>query len=196
MQQLDTMCGIVNVPSTGEPVAYLCDPTEDGGPAPEPVVLPWITTTDFQSFDIPASDFHAVPASWAVTNRETGFYADGNTRYIDLELLGFPVQVRATPIRYEWDFGDGTTYSTTNTGGTPETVDEATITHSYTEPGPVTVRLTTVYSGMFSIAGGNWIIIEGTASVESEPLPLEVFRFHKYLVDENCLENPDGPDCG
>lgn len=163
----------------------------EGGSVPIPVV----TSEDFQSFEIAHSDLYSWPDAWAVTNRRTAFWADSAVRYIDLELLGIPVQVRATPVAFDWDFGDGTTTRTKSSGSKPRTVQDAQIHHTYEEPGEVSVNLTTYYTGMYSVAGGDWLIIEGQAAVDSPPLELTIYRYHRYLVDEDCIETPESTDC-
>ena len=48
---------------------------------------------------------------------------------------------------------------------------------------------------MYSVAGGPWLTIPGQAAVPSDPLELEVYRYHRFLVDEDCLDDPSSPDC-
>ncbi|WP_349827968.1 PKD domain-containing protein [Brevibacterium litoralis] len=196
--ETNPLCEAVNSPSTGR-TEYYCSYAQRTGPGDDPaenvVVLPVVTTSDFQSFEIPSSTLHAYPADWSVAHRETAFWADSSTHTLDLTLAGFPVQVRATPVEYRWDFGDGTTETTTSAGFEPDTIDQATLTHVYSEAGEVTVDLTTVYSGMYRIGTGPWLLIAGHAQVASTGVDMEIYRFHRYLVRENCLENPTGPDC-
>jgi hypothetical protein len=193
-------CVPVNVPSEAT-VSEVCGwlnrpgaPGGGGGRAAPPT--PVVTEEDFQNFEIPPSTLHSWPDSWAVTQRRTAFWAVSSVRYIDLELLGTPVRVRATPVAYSWDFGDGTARRTTSPGKRPRSAQEAQIHHTYSSAEDVTVTLTTFYSGMFSVNGGDWLIIPGQAAVESPPLSLTVYRYHKFLVDDDCLDNPDSPDCG
>lgn len=192
----------MNLPSAGETVEVCAelDPGDGGGgsggsgggeAAPTPVV----TEEDFQSFEIPPSTLHSWPDAWAVTNRRTAFWADSSVRYIDLVLFDTPVQVRATPVAYAWDFGDGTTDRTTSPGSRPRSVQNAQIHHTYSAPGTVSVTLTTYYAGMYSVDGGPWLTIPGQAAVPSTPLELEVYRYHRFLVDEDCLDDPSSPDC-
>lgn len=193
-------CETVNLPSAGE-TAEVCaelDPPDagpGGGGGGEAAPTPVVTEEDFQSFEIPPSTLHSWPDSWAVTNRRTAFWADASVRYIDLTLFDIPVRVRATPVAYAWDFGDGTTERTTSPGSRPRSVQDARIHHTYSEPGIVTVTLTTYYAGMYSVDGGPWLTIPGQAAVPSAPLELEVFRYHRFLVEEDCLDSPDSPDC-
>ncbi|GAA4283877.1 hypothetical protein GCM10022261_14080 [Brevibacterium daeguense] len=190
----------VNVPSeatVSDVCGWLNRPGSPGGGggAPAAAPTPVVTEEDFQNFEIPPSTLHSWPDSWAVTQRKTAFWADSLVRYIDLELLGTPVRVRATPVAYSWDFGDGAVKRTTSPGTRPRSVQDAQIHHTYSTAGDVTVTLTTFYSGMFSVNGGDWLIIPGQAAVSSPPLDLTVYRYHKFLVEDDCLDNPDSPDC-
>lgn len=163
----------------------------DEGPPPEPVV----TEHDFQRFKIPGSTVNMWPNGWAVANRNTAFWADAGVKTIDLTLLGQPVQVRATPIKYNWNFGDGKGRSRTSPGQKPRTLDSAKFTHMYTKHGKAKVSLATIYTGEYRVNNGAWKSISGVASVTTSRPEFKVYRYHKYLVGDDCLRNPEGPDC-
>lgn len=165
------------------------DPDGGGGIAP-----PIPSESDFASFDIPPSTPHALPVDWTVIGKPTAFWADASVREFSAELLGFPLQVRATPIEFHWDFGDGNSTSATSPGREPSHPQYGSITHTYSDKGDRTVTLTTVYTGEYSYGGG-WSPIPGTAAVQSDGLSMTVYRYHKYRVEDDCNENPYGTDC-
>ncbi|WP_198393281.1 PKD domain-containing protein [Brevibacterium yomogidense] len=131
---------------------------------------------------------------WTVTGKPTAFWADASVKTFSAELLGFPLQIRATPIEFHWDFGDGNSTSTTSPGQEPSHPQNGSITHIYSTKGERTVTLTTVYTGEYNYGSG-WSTIPGTAAVESDRLPMTVYRYHKYRVEDDCNDNPHGTDC-
>lgn len=165
------------------------DPDGGGGIAP-----PIPSESDFASFDIPPSTPHALPVDWTVIGKPTAFWADASVREFSAELLGFPLQVRATPIEFHWDFGDGNSTSAKSPGREPTHPQYGSITHTYSDKGDRTVTLTTVYTGEYNYGGG-WSPIAGTAAVASDGLSMTVYRYHKYRVEDDCTENPYGTDC-
>lgn len=167
-------------------------PEDDNGGGS--VAPPVPSESDFASFQIPPSTPHALPVDWTVTGKPTAFWADASVRTFSAELLGFPLQVRATPIEFHWDFGDGNSTSTTSPGQEPSHPQDGSITHTYSTKGQRTVTLTTVYTGEYNYGSG-WSTIPGTAVVESDGLPMTVYRYHKYRVEDDCNENPYGTDC-
>lgn len=175
----------------GQPPAPPDAPERDGGGSVAPPVP---SESDFASFQIPPSTPHALPVDWTVTGKPTAFWADASVRTFSAELLGFPLQVRATPIEFHWDFGDGNSTSTTSPGQEPSHPQHGSITHTYSKKGQRTVTLTTVYTGEYNYGSG-WSTIPGTAAVESDGLPMTVYRYHKYRVEDDCNDNPYGTDC-
>ena len=98
---------------------------------------------------------------------------------LDTVLLGFPVQVRAEPSRFSWDFGDGTVLPTSDPGAP---YPDLTTWHEYVTPGQVAITLTTTYTGEYSVAGGPFIPIAGTAEIASEPVGLELVATSNRLT--------------
>lgn len=173
-------------------------PDGEGGPGggPAPVVPPPVPSAhDFMEFDIPSSTPHAKPDDWTVVGKPTAFWADSSVREFDAVLLGHTLRVRATPVSYHWDFGDGEAQRTKGPGSEPRRPSAGSITHTYADPEDVSVVLTTVYSGEYRYGDGEWLPIDGTASVESAPLDITVYRYHRYRVDDDCRADPHGTDC-
>ncbi|WP_402467592.1 hypothetical protein [Isoptericola aurantiacus] len=126
-------------------------------------------------------------------------------------LLGVPVEIRADPVEYTWDFDDpysagGGTLTTTDQGrawqagdGTP---DDGWVGHTYTALGnpdqdqgthrdaegdwyrdDVTVTVTTTWRGSFRLAGaGAWTEIDGTITTTSALDPVTVTEARTRLV--------------
>ncbi len=157
---------------------------------------PDVTWEDVGETSIPPSDIFVMPEGWGVVNKPVAVWAGNNSsRTETMELAGYTVEIRVTPAQYKWNFGDGNTTTTTSAGRKPRYAHDADISHSYTESGEYTINLTTSYVGQFRVDGGAWEDIPGTAEIASTPVPVEIYRYVRYLVDENCTKNPDGPDC-
>ena len=186
-----------------EDVGHLCvsEPGPGGGggggggaPArPDPPTR--IPESQFQNFDIPAPTIYAWPKDWAVVGKPAAFWTDTDVSYIDMTLLTYAVQVKVTPERFNWDFGDGSGATTTAKGAKPLPGGTPQIGHEYQESGKVSASMTATFSGEFSVDGGPWLPIDGFAHVASNDIGIEVYRYHRYLVDEDCYSNPRGPDC-
>lgn len=145
-------------------------------------VVPVFTAEDFRRLPLPAGGVHVEPPNLrTLINVPTNVYVDADRVIIPTELLGFPVRVRATPARFIWRFGDGGKLATTDAGAP---YPDLRTTHTYTRPGRARVRLTTVYSGEYSVAGGPWLPIDGTAQVDSPGRVLTVLAAENRLVVE------------
>ncbi|WP_453983851.1 hypothetical protein [Brevibacterium casei] len=186
-----------------EELGYICADLPGPGPGPgggggapvRPEPPSEIPESQFQTFDIPVPQINAWPKDWAVIGKPAAFWTDADVSYIDMTLLTYAVTVKVTPEKYNWDFGDGTGDTTTVKGSKPRPGDKPAIGHDFQKVGPTTVVMTTTFSGEFSVDGGPWIPIDGYAYVASNELTIDVYRYHRYLVDEDCRTNPRGPDC-
>lgn len=186
-----------------EVVGHLCvsEPGPDGGgggggdaparPAP-PTRIP---ESQFQNFDIPAPTIYAWPKDWAVVGKPAAFWTDTDVSYIDMTLLTYAVKVKVTPEKFNWDFGDGSGSTTSSKGSKPLPGGSPQIGHEYQKSGKVSASMTATFSGEFSVDGGPWLPIDGFAHVASNTINIDVYRYHRYLVDEDCYANPRGPDC-
>ncbi len=183
-----TILGIQAIPGPGPRWTLngvLCLPTTTDPTDPTTPPVPVVTLADFQSLPLPA----AVPAiqptgGEALIRMRTNTYVDPTSttpRTYDLTLLDTPVQVRATPTTYTWDYGDGTDPVTTTDPGAP--YPDLTTWHTYTHTGTVQITLTTTYTGEYSVAGGPWQNIPGTAQITSTPQQLQLLRAVTYLTD-------------
>jgi hypothetical protein len=148
--------------------------------APRPV-FPGFTLADFQRLPLPAGTPNVEPDNgYTLVNIPTNVYAEAAPVTLGTQLIGFPVQVRATPSRFAWTFGDGGTHGPTEEAGAP--YPALTITHDYARSGTYPITLTTYYSGEYSVAGGPWLPIAGEAQVRSAPVAVEALSGRNRLV--------------
>jgi hypothetical protein len=153
-----------------------------GADEPEDAIVPVVTAADFRRLPLPAAGLKVQPPTrQTLVNIPTNLYADSRAAILPTQILGFAVRVRATPLRFRWNYGDGTDLRTDNAGGPYPQLDTA---HTYRQPGTRTVRLSTTYEGEYSVSGGPWLPIDGVAIVESQPTTLTVRSAKNHLVAE------------
>lgn len=142
--------------------------------------IPAFTARDFRRLPLPPGGVRIEPPNLrTLINVPTNVYVLADVRIINTTLLGFPVRVRATPERFRWSFGDRHSLDTEDAGAP---YPDLRTTHIYLRPGQRQVVLTTVYSGEYSVSGGAWLPIDGTAQVSSPPTTLTVLSASNRLV--------------
>ena len=132
-----------------------------------------------------------------IRNAETNFYADAETRTLVTTLNGVEVELRATPVSFHWDYGDGSPTKTTSVAGQsqPEFNVPTPTSHVYEDTGQYTVRLTTVYIGEYREAGGEWVLIPGTISLDSAPVTADIWRTITRNVADDCSVDSSAWGC-
>ncbi|MDN5812997.1 MAG: hypothetical protein L0H40_08175, partial [Micrococcaceae bacterium] len=157
-----------------------------------------VSPADFQSFPIRGSKVASQPSGFSLRNGNAHMYAKSDLQTFDVDIYDEPVRIRAIPQTYLWNYGDGHSRKLQKPGKPMpgHTFDQPTDTsHVYTKTGDYSIQLNTAYRGEYSVDGGPWMPIPGTATVPSDPMPMSVWRTKKLLVDEDCAENPGGPAC-
>lgn len=178
---------------SGQPPA---PPTGDGGePEEEPVV---VTLREFESQPIIAARIVSQPEHFGLKNAHSNVYAIAEEQEFNFEFQDAEIRLRAWPVSYQWNYGDGTGQTTTTSGqkldvGGMNT--ETATSHVYTETGDYDVSLVTYFAGDYSVDGGPWQPIAGEAAVASEPHLMSIWTSETSLYADNCVENPDGAGC-
>ncbi|MDR8018862.1 hypothetical protein RIL96_04700 [Nesterenkonia sp. LY-0111] len=154
----------------------------------------------------PASvEFEPDLLGFGYVDRHTNIYAEVDQQTVTQEVLGEQVEIRATPTEFHWDYGDGATAATSESGGPlPEVgpggepvnlTDTETVTsHVYTETGRFPVTVTTEFVAEFRLEGEDWTEIEGTAVLESSPGEADIWRASSRHVSGEC-EHQDQWGC-
>ena len=95
----------------------------------------------------------------------------------NITLLGTPIEVEATPTSFNWDWGDGQTFDTTDPG-TP--YPNYTVSHPYEVTGDgYVIKLRTSWSARWRIAGqAQWHQVNGTVTTTETSSP-----FNLYIAD-------------
>ncbi len=146
--------------------------------------LPAAAARAFQEMQIAPSEVIVQPPDgWTLVNVDTIAFTDREPRTVSTELFGIPVEIRAVPTSYSWDFGDGTSPLSTSEPGAP--YPEHTIAHAYAKPGTATISLTTTWGGQFRLAGEpTWRDVPGEATTASASGRLEILEARARLVED------------
>jgi hypothetical protein len=118
-----------------------------------------------------------LPTYYAVQWPDEGFAPD---EVDTTTLVGHQVRIKPVFTSANYVFGDGAESGPVASLGGPYPIGD--IVHAYTHPADVQVRIDVTYGGQFSIDGGPWIDIPGTATVTGTPFPLHVAEAHAQLV--------------
>lgn len=157
---------------------------DDGGCAEDPPVTVTLTAEDFRRLPLSPSTPSYQPADGrGLVNMPLIVFTDPSPQTLTTTVLGVPVTVRATPVQYAWDFGDGAAPVVTTDPGAP--YPDHTVSRSYAAPGEYAVRLVTTWRGEFQVAGaGPWIPVDGTATTSSPPFTTTVEEAVPRLVSQ------------
>jgi hypothetical protein len=164
---------------------------------PEAPPMPVVTLEDFRRLDIAPSKIESDSGGFGLIRANTNFYATEELQTLNTTMLDQQVTIQAIPVQWTFDYGDGSTPLVSTTPGGPqrEFNQQTTTSHAYQETGTFPVRVSTAYRGQFSVNGGPWIAIPGTASVPSAPTEADIWRSEAKNVAEDCHANPDGWAC-
>ena len=97
----------------------------------------------------------------------------------NITLLGTAIEVEATPVSFNWDWGDGQSFETTDPG-TP--YPNYTVSHAYEVTGDgYVIRLRTSWSARWRIAGqAQWHQVNGTVTTTETSSPFNLYFADSY----------------
>ncbi len=153
---------------------------------------PTFTAEDFRRLPLTPPPLTIQPARTEhLVNMPTIVYTAPAQQLLTTDLLGYPVEVEATPMSYTWDFGDGTVLTTTSPGHPYPNQDVA---HPFARPGTYTLTLTTTWTGRYRLAGTTaWATVTGTATTTTTSAPITAVEAPTHLVTADCYQRPQ--DC-
>jgi hypothetical protein len=164
---------------------------------PEAPPMPVVTLADFRRLDIAPSKIESDSGGFGLIRANTNFYATEEIQTLNTTMLGQQVAIQAIPVQWTFNYGDGSAPRVSTTPGGPqrEFNQQTSTSHAYQRTGTFPVTVATAYRGQFSVNGGPWIAIPGTASVPSTPAEADIWRSESKNVAEDCRQNPDGWAC-
>ena len=155
--------------------------------------LPEVTMADIAAFRPTRPTQGMEPSGWMVVGLPANFYGSATA---DVKAA----QVRFTPLRYRWVYGDGASAASRSGGRTWAALgaaefDATPTSHTYGTTGTFTIRMAVDYGAEYSFAGQPWRTIPGTLTVWAPDLTATATAAKTVLVARSCLANPSGPGC-
>ena len=142
-----------------------------GGPVEPDVDLGDIRRA-IREIPMPALVLRIQPKNETLVNIDTIFFTDPRHLRRTVTLLGHRVRLDASPVRFTWVHGDGTT-ATTDKPGRPYPAKD--VTHQYQQPGDdLRARVDTTYRGRYSVDGGGWATLGETLTAPGPTTALDV----------------------
>ena len=146
---------------------------------PKPVAIAAQLERDFKRLVVLQGLARVQPAGTTLVNFDTAFYTEARAYDLPpITILGSRVQVRATPISYDWFFGDGAQAGNAGPGARGTTQ----VSHRYAGTGPVGPNVVITWAGTYTVDGGAVQQVVGTAQTTGPPTALQVAQARSELV--------------
>ena len=134
---------------------------------------------------------------------ETNFYTtlEGSSNLFEGDLPIGHTRIRAVPVAYRYEYGDGHDLKT-HSAGSPvssqysgQSLHETSTSYVYPMVGNFHAYVTVRYAGQYSIDGGPWQFF-GTEIIRiSEPVLVRVWESEVHSVGKTCTEDPGARGC-
>ncbi len=134
---------------------------------------------------------------------ETNFYTtlEGSSNIFEGDLPIGHTRIRAVPVAYRYEYGDGHDLKT-HSAGSPvssqysgQPLHETSTSYAYPQVGNFHAYVTVTYAGQYSIDGGPWQFF-GTEIIRiSEPVLVRVWESEVHSVGKTCTEDPKAKGC-
>jgi len=164
------------------------------------VAPPTVTIEDIARFVPVAGTAGMEPSGWVVVGLPANFFGSAERQVLAGTVLDAPAEVRFTPVSYTWDFGDGQSLTSSSPGSTwaslglPEFSRTAT-SHTYSEPGAFTIRLTVSFSAEYRFGVDAFIPLVGSVPSLTNEIVALAGDAQTVLVDGQCSDSRLGPGC-
>ena len=134
---------------------------------------------------------------------ETNFYTtlEGSSNIFEGDLPIGRTRIRAVPVAYRYEYGDGYDLKT-HSAGSPvssqhsgQPLHETSTSYAYPQVGNFHAYVTVTYAGQYSIDGGPWQFFGTEVSRISEPVLVRVWESEVHSVGKTCTEDPGARGC-
>ncbi len=176
-------------------LAMCLDPVAPADPG-----LPTVTAADIASFRPDPSELASEPTGVGIVGLPANILTGTRAHVVAGTLFDVPAQVRFTPARHLFTYGDGSSRTTVSAGstwaalGVPQFTPTAT-SHVYGARGEYTITLETSYAAEATFDGVTWIPVDGLVTPEATTAPIQVLEARTALVGQTCVENPRAAGC-
>jgi len=171
-------------------------PPRGQAPAPVRVVTPPrppappSSVSDLAQFRPAGSSIVVEPGEWTLPRLPTNIYSTAVEHQVSGTLLGWPMEVRFTPVGYHWDYGDGVrrSHSIRGSGWGSGQFSPTSTSHVYARPGVFVVSLTVEYRAGFRWAGqGAFSPVAGSIRQSGGARSVDVLEVTPVLVERGCV---------
>ena len=134
---------------------------------------------------------------------ETNFYTtlEGSSNIFEGDLPIGHTRIRAVPVAYRYEYGDGHDLKT-HSAGSPvssqysgQPLHETSTSYAYPQVGNFHAYVTVTYAGQYSIDGGPWQFFGTEITRISEPVLVRVWESEVHSVGKTCTEDPGARGC-
>jgi len=134
---------------------------------------------------------------------ETNFYTtlEGSSNLFEGDLPIGHTRIRAVPVAYRYEYGDGHDLKT-HSAGSPvssqysgQSLHETSTSYVYPMVGNFHAYVTVTYAGQYSIDGGPWQFFGTEITRISEPVLVRVWESEVHSVGTTCTEDPGAKGC-
>ena len=134
---------------------------------------------------------------------ETNFYTilEGSSNIFEGDLPIGHTRIRAVPVAYRYEYGDGHDLKT-HSAGSPvssqhsgQSLHETSTSYAYPQVGNFHAYVTVTYAGQYSIDGGPWQFFGTEITRISEPALVRVWESEVHSVGKTCTEDPRAKGC-
>ena len=134
---------------------------------------------------------------------ETNFYTilEGSSNIFEGDLPIGRTRIRAVPVAYRYEYGDGHDLKT-HSAGSPvssqhsgQSSHETSTSYVYPQVGNFHAYVTVTYAGQYSIDGGPWQFFGTEITRISEPVLVRVWESEVHSVGKTCTEDPGAKGC-
>lgn len=170
-------------------IAGLCRGTSPSREVSEPAApTPPSSLSDVAQFAPGDGSFVQEPAGWSLPLLPMNLFSTAQSITESGELLGWPIEVRFTPVSYRWSMGDGATRVGSNPGnswGSRQFSTTAT-SHVYELSGDYLVSHWVTYEASYRFDGGSFVSLPGQITRSGGQRIVEVLSVTPVLVDRGC----------
>jgi len=149
---------------------------------------PPTSVSDIAQFAPSEAAFLQEPAGWSLPLLPTNVYSTTGATTESGELLGWPIEVRFTPVEYRWNWGDGSQSVTTEPGSSwgARQFSATGTSHVYEISGDYVVSLEVTFEAAYRFDGGAFQSLPGQITRSGGQRVVDVLSVTSVLVDKGC----------